>query len=203
MANADFERWEARFSGPDYLFGTEPNAFLRRHASRLPRGGKILAVADGEGRNGVWLAEQGFDVTSLDFSPTALAKARALAQARGVTLRTEQADLAGWPWPPEAFDGIVAIFIQFAAPPLRRAIFDGIKRTLRPGGVLLMQGYRPEQLGYRTGGPSSEENLYTRPLLAEAFADFAEIEIAEYDSAIHEGSGHSGMSALIDLIGRK
>lgn len=200
---SEFERWEARFAGPDYHFGTEPNAFLKSKADLLKPGQKALSIADGEGRNGVFLAEQGLDVLAMDFSPTALAKAQALARQRGVTIRTEQADLDTWRWPAEAFDVVVAIFFQFCAPPLRARVFDGIKRALKPGGLLLMEGYRPEQLKYKTGGPSQIENLYTRTLLEQAFADFSSVEIREYDSEIHEGPGHGGMSALIDLVGRK
>jgi SAM-dependent methyltransferase len=200
---SELERWESRFAAPDYHFGTAPNAFLKSQAHRLRAGQKALALADGEGRNGVWLAEQGLDVISLDFSPNALKKARALAAARGVTLRIERADLSQWEWPIAEFDVIVAIFIQFADPAFREKIFAGIKRALKPGGLLLMQGYRPEQLNYRTGGPSQVENLYTRGLLETAFGDFASIEIREHDSVVDEGAGHAGMSALIDLVGRK
>ena len=151
----------------------------------------------------MWLAEQGLDVLALDFSPNALKKARALAAARGVNLKIERADLEQWPWPPAAFDVVVAIFIQFADPPFRQRIFAGMKRALKPGGLLLMQGYRPEQLAYRTGGPSQVENLYTRGLLEGAFGDFASLEIREHDSVVDEGAGHAGISALIDLVGRK
>ena len=200
---SELERWESRFAAPDYHFGTAPNAFLKSQAHRLKAGQKALALADGEGRNGVWLAQQGLDVLSLDFSPNALKKARALASARGVDLRVELADLAQWGWPVAAFDLIAAIFIQFADPPFREKIFAGIRRALKPGGLLLMQGYRPEQLGYRTGGPSQVENLYTRGLLEAAFGDFASVEIREHDSVVDEGAGHAGMSALIDLVGRK
>jgi cyclopropane fatty-acyl-phospholipid synthase-like methyltransferase len=200
---SEFERWEARFAGPDYHFGTEPNAFLKSKAGLLKPGQKALSIADGEGRNGVFLAEQGLDVLAMDFSPTALAKSRALARQRGVTIRTEQADLDTWRWPVEAFDVVVAIFFQFCAPVLRTRVFDGIKRALKPGGLLLMEGYTPKQREYKTGGPSEVENLYTRKLLEESFANFASVEIREYDSEIHEGPGHGGMSALIDLVGRK
>jgi SAM-dependent methyltransferase len=200
---SELERWESRFAAPDYHFGTAPNAFLKNQARRLKVGQKALALADGEGRNGVWLAQQGLDVLSLDFSPNALKKARALAAARGVDLRVELADLAQWRWPVAAFDLIAAIFIQFADPPFRERIFTGIKRALKPGGLLLMQGYRPEQLDYRTGGPSQVENLYTRGLLEAAFGDFASVEIREHDSVVDEGAGHAGMSALIDLVGHK
>jgi cyclopropane fatty-acyl-phospholipid synthase-like methyltransferase len=197
------ERWEKRFSAPDYVFGKEPNAFLKAQAHRLRAGQTALSVADGEGRNGVWLAEQGLDVLAIDQSAAALAKARSLAQERGVKLSTELADITTWPWPTAAFNVIVAIFIQVLFPVERPAFFAKMKRALKPGGLLLMQGYRPEQLTYRTGGPSDVERLYTRAILEEAFGDMAEVDIREHDSAISEGSGHVGMSALIDLVARK
>ena len=200
---SELERWESRFAAPEYLFGTAPNAFLKSQAHRLEPGQKALALADGEGRNGVWLAGLGLDVLSLDFSANALKKARALAALRRVDLRFQQVDLATWPWPTAELDVIVAIFIQFADPPFRRRIFDGIKTALKPGGLLLMQGYRPEQLDYRTGGPSQVENLYTTALLEDSFGDFASVEINEHDSMVDEGGGHAGMSALIDFVGRK
>jgi SAM-dependent methyltransferase len=200
---SELERWEARFAAADYIFGTAPNAFLKSQAHHLKPGQKTLALADGEGRNGVWLAEQGLEVLALDFSPNALQKARALAAARDVNLKIELADLEQWPWPTAAFDIIVAIFIQFADPPFRQKIFAGIKRALKPGGLLLMQGYRPEQLNYRTGGPPQAENMYTRALLETAFGDFASIDIKEHDSKVEEGCAHAGMSALIDFVGCK
>jgi len=200
---SELERWETRFAAPGYVFGTAPNAFLASQAHRLRPGRKALAIADGEGRNGVWLAEQGLEVVSLDFSPKAGAKAQALAAARGVTLRVEQADLSKWVWSVEAFDVIAAIFIQFAGPKLRPKIFAGIRQALKPGGWVFVQGYRPEQLNYRTGGPDKVENLYTRAILEEAFGDFAVVELHEHDGVIREGTGHNGMSALIDLAARK
>jgi cyclopropane fatty-acyl-phospholipid synthase-like methyltransferase len=200
---SEFARWNDRFSAPGYLFGTEPNAFLKGEAHRLKPGAKALSIADGEGRNGVFLASLGLDVLAVDFSPVALAKSRELAQARGVALKTEQVDLLGWIWPAAAFDVVVAIFVQFASVTERPRLFAGIKQALRPGGILLMQGYRPEQLAYATGGPKEIGNLYTRALLETSFADFAELDIREHDDLVQEGSGHNGMSALIDLVGKK
>ena len=200
---SEFERWETRYSIPDYLFGKAPNQFLKSHAHLLKRGQKALAIADGEGRNGVFLAEQGLDVHTFDFSPKALAKAEALARERGVKLNTELADLATWSWPIATFDVIVAIFFQFADPPFRQQIFSNIKKTLKPDGLLLLEGYRPEQVDYKTGGPPQRENMYTRELLEDAFKDFASVEIKEYDSVVDEGAGHKGISALIDLVARK
>jgi cyclopropane fatty-acyl-phospholipid synthase-like methyltransferase len=150
---SELERWEERFSVPDYVFGTAPNEFLRAQAHWLPTKGKALAVADGEGRNGVWLAEQGLDVLSVDFSPKAQVKAQALAQARGVSLRTERIDLITWMWPTAAFDVVAAIFIQFATPEQRARIFAGISQALRPGGLLLLQAIGPSSSPTRPAAP--------------------------------------------------
>lgn len=196
-------RWNERYAGEGFLFGTAPNAFLRAQRHRLPASGSALAVADGEGRNGVWLAEQGLDVLAVDASEVGLAKSRRLAAERGVTLAWELGDLASWDFGRERFDVIAAIFIQFADPALRARIFDGMKAALKPGGVLLLEGYRPEQLDYRTGGPSELANLYTEPMLREAFADLQIEHLASYDAELDEGAGHRGLSALIDLVARK
>jgi cyclopropane fatty-acyl-phospholipid synthase-like methyltransferase len=199
---SELERWQTRFSAPAYAFGKEPNAFLKAQAHRLRPGQSALSVADGEGRNGVWLAEQGLDVLTIDFSQAGLAKAQALAAERGVKLRTELADVTQWRWPTNAFDVIVAIFI-FVEPHERAPFFASLKAALKPGGLLLMQGYRPEQLKFRTGGPPNAERMYTRAILQEGFGEMAEVDIREHDSTISEGTAHVGMSALIDLVARK
>lgn len=195
--------WDSRFKGEDYLFGTEPNAFLASQAFRLKAGMKVLAVADGEGRNGVWMAERGLEVVSVDGSMVGLAKARELAGRRGVTLQTVLADLAEWEWEPEAYDIVVAIFVQFAPPDLRKRMFEGFHTSLKPGGLLIMQGYRVEQLSYGTGGPPHADHLYTKDLLIRSFAHWEIRHLQEHDSVIEEGIGHSGMSALIDLVAEK
>lgn len=203
MEETELDRWQSRFAQSGYLFGTAPNAFVKAHAHLLRKGENALAIADGEGRNGVFLAEHGLDVLSVDFSPLAQEKARMLAKERGVILRAEQADLTKREWLAAAFDVVVAIFIQFATPAERTKIFAGIRRTLKPGGLLLIQGYRPKQLEYKTGGPPDIAKLYTREMLEDAFGDFSSIEIHEHDSVIQEGAGHGGMSALIDVVARK
>jgi len=200
---SDFEHWQQRYATDEYRFGTAPNAFLAAQANRLPKSGTALALADGEGRNGVFLAERGLDVLSLDFSPNGQAKARKLAAARGVTIRTEQADVINWNYPADTYDVVAAIFFQFAAPAERDRIFAGIRRTLKKGGLLLLEGYGPKQLEYKTGGPGILENLYTREILETAFGDLATCDIREYDAELHEGAGHGGMSALVDLVAVK
>ncbi len=196
--------WNTRYAGTeDYVFGDAPNAFLASQAERLKPGWTALAVADGEGRNGVWLAEQGLDVLSIDFSEPAQAKARRLAEARGVQISLQRTDLSAWPWPEAAFDVVVGIFIQFADPPLRERFFAGMKQAVKPGGLVLVEGYRPEQLAYGTGGPRIVENLYTEAMLRDAFGDFEILLLSAYDAPISEGAGHSGMSALVDLVARR
>ena len=199
----EYERWQGRYSGPGYAFGKEPNYFLKSCMQLLPRSGRVLAVADGEGRNGVWLAEQGLDVLSIDFSPLAQAKARALAVEKGVSVNFELADVHKWNYPEAAFDAVVEIFTQFSSQDERRLKWAGMRRTLKPGGLLIIQGYTPKQLQYRTGGPKQIENLYTRAMLEEAFSDFCDLLIVEEEREMHEGTSHVGMSALINLTARK
>jgi SAM-dependent methyltransferase len=194
------EVWNRRFDRPDYLFGTAPNRFLAAQAHRLRPGLRALSIADGEGRNAVWLAEQGLQVRAIEISPVAVDKARRLAAERGVAPEFEVTDLLAWPWPRAAFDVIAAIFFQFAAPAERLRLFDAIIAALAPGGLLILQGYTPRQIEYATGGPPFPENMYTAPLLREAFAALDILHLEEHEDMLAEGSGHLGRSALIDLV---
>jgi SAM-dependent methyltransferase len=197
------ETWNRRYAGDDLLFGTEPNAWLREHAGCLPSAGHILSVADGEGRNSVWLAHRGFQVDAFDVAHRGVEKARAFAQRQGVSVNFAVADVDGFAWPEAAYDGVAAIFVQFADPDTRARLFERIVRSLKPGGVLVLQGYTPKQLEYRTGGPPILSHLYTRELLASAFSDLQIIELREYEAEVREGQGHSGQSALIGLVARR
>src|SRR5690625_1510142 len=153
-ASSGIALWEERFgASDDYLYGTEPNRFLTAQAHRLAPGSTILAVADGEGRNGVWLAGQGHRVTAIDGSAAALQKSRRLARRQGVELRHLQADLLTWDWGDEHADAVAPIFIQAAGPEDRRRLVKVRVKARRPGGLPLLQGYRPEQLDYGTDGP--------------------------------------------------
>jgi SAM-dependent methyltransferase len=200
---SEYERWETRFGVPEYAFGKEPNYFLASCKALLPPSGRALVVADGEGRNGVWLAQQGLEVVSIDFSPSAQRKAKALAAERQVSVAFVQADVHGWDYPEAAFDVVVEIFTQFSPPRDRERKWTGMRQALRPGGLLIIQGYTPKQLDYRTGGPKEIENLYTGAMLEEAFKGFTDMKIVEEEREIHEGTSHGGMSALIGLTARK
>jgi SAM-dependent methyltransferase len=197
------ETWDARIDLDDYIFGTAPNVFLAAQRSRLMAGQRALCVADGEGRNSVWLAQQGLLVTAFDIAPRGVAKARALAAREGVAVDYRVAGVEDWDWTPQAFDVVAAIFVQFAPPAVRETMFAGMLQTLKPGGWLLLQGYTPRQLEYRKGGPPCAEHLYTPQLLREAFAANEIVELREHDDVLAEGTQHAGRSALIDCVLRK
>jgi 2-polyprenyl-3-methyl-5-hydroxy-6-metoxy-1,4-benzoquinol methylase len=203
MGDAELERWNGRFAAAEYIFGTAPNAFLASQRSRFHAGERALCVADGEGRNSVWLAEQGLEVSAFDISPVGVEKARRLAAARGVHVRYDVAGVYEWQWPQAAFDVVAAIFVQFADPVMRAFMFERIVRSLAPGGLLVLIGYTPKQLEYRTGGPKQVENLYTEPMLREAFAALQILHLREYETGLAEGSQHRGRSALIELAARR
>lgn len=198
--------WDQRYAGKDYHFGTEPAAFLQRTAPLLPRASRVLCLADGEGRNSVYLAGLGHQVTAMDASATGLAKARALAAAHAVTVDYHHADIADWDWGCSGgvcWDAIFGIFIQFAAPDLRSRIHAGIARAVAPGGMVFLHGYARRQIGYGTGGPPMVENLYTLEELQADFPGWQVVRARDYDADIREGEGHSGTSALIDFILRR
>jgi 2-polyprenyl-3-methyl-5-hydroxy-6-metoxy-1,4-benzoquinol methylase len=207
MANNAFsnpaDTWDQRFSGNDFVFGTEPNAWLESQRNLFEKGKRALAVADGEGRNSVWLAKQGLQVDAFDISAVGVAKARTLAATENVSVNFNVADCDAWHWQPEQYDYVVAIFIQFADPAMRQRLFANIVDTLKPGGYLILQGYTPKQLKYNTGGPGVLENLYTEVLLRESFVTLQIIELREYEAELNEGRRHAGRSALVGMTARK
>jgi len=198
--NNDF--WNQRYAEPGYAYGTEPNAFLVSQEKLLRPGMKALAVGDGEGRNGVWLAQQGLDVLSVDASQVGMEKARQLAADRGVTLQTQVADLTTWSWPVAAFDVVVAIYIHFppaVRPAMHRAMFDALK----PGGVLVLEAFTPDQLNYRSGGPPVAEMLYTPELLQVDFAGGEVLLLKTGVTELAEGKYHRGPGAVVRLVLRR
>jgi cyclopropane fatty-acyl-phospholipid synthase-like methyltransferase len=194
--------WNQRFSQPGYTYGTEPNAFLVSQKNYLKPGMKALAVADGEGRNGVWLAQQGLEVLSVDGSEVGLRKTQELAKSRGVAIHTELAELTKWIWPENEFDLVVAIFIHF--PPEHRArMHEKMLGALKPGGLLLLEAFTPEQLEYRTGGPPVAEMLYSGGMLRDDFKAGEVLRLEEALTDLQEGPGHSGRAAVARLVLQK
>ena len=195
-------QWDQRYAADDYHYGTAPNAWLISQAWRLPRIGNALAVADGEGRNGVWLARQGLETTSLDQSAAGLAKARKLAQRHGVGLHTVQADLGDWAWPESAYAVIASIFVHLPAV-LRQRTHAGIVRALQPGGLLVLEAFTPEQLSCTSGGPRDAALLYTAGMLREDFAVLQCLEILSGEVLLDEGPGHRGPGRVVRLLARR
>lgn len=197
------QTWNKRFGTADFIFGTEPNVWLREHAGVWHKGQRVLCVADGEGRNSVWLAGQGLRVDAYDIAELGVAKARQLAAEQGVSVNYTVADCDSFAHGDGVYDGVAAIFVQFADPAMRARLFDNIRRSLKPGGALILQGYTPKQLDYKTGGPPFASHMYTEPMLREAFAGFEVLDLRDYEVELTEGSQHKGMSAVIGLVARK
>lgn len=195
--------WNSRYQAPAYIFGTEPNGYLHRHAGLFSTGQRVLCVADGEGRNSVWLARRGLKVDAFDISEVGVDKARALAREAGVGVNFDVSDCDRWPWPDAAYDGVVAIFVQFADPAMRERLFASMVKSLKPGGILILQGYTPQQLVYKTGGPPHASHMYTADMLRDAFAPLDIVELVEYEEDLAEGVQHAGRSALIGMVARK
>lgn len=193
--------WDERYKSEEYAYGTAPNDFLAAHAARIPKG-RVLCLADGEGRNGVWLAQQGYDVTAVDLSTVGLEKARKLAASRGVSINTIQADLAAYDIEPNAWDGIVAIFSHFPSF-VRHHLYPQAVAGLRSGGVFLLELYTPKQIEFGTGGPRDLDWLASLEDLRQDLSGL-QFEIAqEIEREIHEGHHHNGQSAVVQVLGRK
>jgi len=194
--------WNDRFADEAFLFGEEPNAYLARQRQHLLPG-RTLALADGEGRNSVWLAREGWMVDAFDFSANAVEKARRLAARHNVQVNLTCTDWQSFDWKPTYYDNVVGIFFQFAGPEERTELFRRIDASLKPGGVLVIQGYTPAQLRFKTGGPGKLDHLYDEALIRAAFPSYTVIDLSTYEAEIAEGRGHCGMSGLLGFVGRK
>lgn len=192
--------WDQRYAGDDYVYGTEPNTFLAQHAGLLS--GPVLSLAEGEGRNGVFLASRGLDVLGVDSSEVGLAKARKLAAMRGVTIRTLVADLAVYEPPANTFGAVVSIFAHLPSP-LRRRLYPLVERSLKPGGIILLEAYTKAQLARDTGGPKDPDMLMASADLERSFPGCEVILSREVDREVIEGKFHSGVASVVQFIARK
>ena len=193
--------WDEKFSADHYIYGTDPNDFLAAQAGAIPKG-KVLCIGDGEGRNGVFLATQGYQVTSVDSSKVGLAKAQELATEKGVTLKTVVADLNDFDIGENQWDGVVSIYCHLPAP-LRQKVHGNVVRGLKPGGVMLLEAYTPKQLEYNMGGPPVVELMYTADILRSDLKGLQFEHLQELDREVIEGTHHYGMGAVVQLIGVK
>ncbi|MFT7043445.1 MAG: SAM-dependent methyltransferase [Candidatus Azotimanducaceae bacterium] len=201
MSDQPGNRWDERYQGTDYLFGTEPNDFLATAVQGLVPA-ETLCLADGEGRNGVFLAGLGHRVTSLDASTVGLEKAQLLASQHDVSIKTRLADLTTEDLGHETWDLIVSIFFHLPTAE-RHALHQRIARALRPGGRIILEAYTPAQLAFKTGGPSRPEMLMSLPLLRADFAGLAVVHAIELERDVVEGAGHIGRSAVVQFVADK
>lgn len=191
--------WDERFGGADYVYGTEPNDFLRDEVARIPKG-RVVCLAEGEGRNAVFLASLGYTVTAVDFSVQGLRKAEALAKQRGVELALVEADLAHYELGEDAWSGIVSIWAH-TQPAVRDRLHRAVARALVPGGAFVLEAYRPEQIAYGTGGPTDPAMLPTLAELRGALAPLELVVAREVEREVHEGAKHNGASATVQVVG--
>ena len=194
--------WDARYNEEGWAFGKEPNDFLREAADRLPANGRMLCLAEGQGRNAVWLAQRGHEVTAMDQSAAGLAGAKQLAAERGVTLTTVRADLAEFELEPGAWQGIVSIFAHVDGA-LRARVHARVERGLAPGGVFVLEAYRPEQIGRGTGGPPDDDRMVNLARLRRELPTLEFLVAREIDREVLEGHRHRGMSSVVQLEARR
>ena len=198
------EFWNKRFDKEEFIFGKEPNEYLVLQAETyLKPNQKVLCIADGEGRNGVWLAKQGMQVVGFDVSDIALQKAKQFAIDNQVEIAYSLSDTDGFDWQENTYDAVIGIFIQFAEPQMRARIFKQVHKALKPGGILILQGYTLKQLEYKTGGPSLKDHLYTEDIIRELAKEFQILDLRCYEQELNEGARHAGISALLGLVAKK
>lgn len=194
--------WDERYQADEYIFGTEPNDFLKANTDQL-KPGRVLCLADGEGRNGVYLAKLGFDVTAVDSSAVGLKKAQKLATESGVAIKTIQADLNDFVIEPNHWDNIISIFCHLPEP-LRKKVHSGSAQGLSEGGVFLLEAYTVKQIDMPgTGGPPVPELMFSAEMLKQDFQTLEIIQALETERPVNEGSKHCGSSAVIQFIARK
>jgi SAM-dependent methyltransferase len=198
--------WDERYNAEGYAYGTEPNSFLVEAAGRLPRGGRILSLAEGEGRNAVYLARQGWQVTAVDGSRVGLDKGRRLAELHGVSVNWVHADLADFalaaPEGGAGWHGIVSIFCPLPSA-LRRRIHAQVEAALAPGGVFLLEAYTPAQAGRGTGGGNDRDTMQTAQSLRDELPGLRFEHLQELEREVIEGRFHTGAGAVVQAVAVK
>lgn len=193
--------WNEIFDTDVYMYGKEPNDFLKSDFTKIPKG-KVLLLADGEGRNSVFLAKHGYEVTAVDISDIGLKKAEQLAVEAGVNITTVCEDLATFDLGEDNWDGIVSIYCHLPAK-LRQDLYQRVETGLKKGGVFFLEGYTPEQLKYNTGGPPVAEMMISKQTLTTELPNLTLSYLAELEREVHEGVNHNGLAAVIQAIGVK
>ncbi len=195
--------WDERYSRTEPVYGDEPNAYLREQAQkRLKAGAKVLVPGDGYGRNGLWLAKQGCELTTIDVSPVGVERARNDAKKAGLALQILLGDVNTWDWPKSEFDAIVSIYLHLP-PEQRSGVHRQMFEALRPGGIVILEAFTPAQLQFSSGGPKQVELLYNAEILRQDFAAAEVLELAELEVELHEGKMHLGEGAVVRAVLRK
>jgi 2-polyprenyl-3-methyl-5-hydroxy-6-metoxy-1,4-benzoquinol methylase len=192
--------WNDRYADDAFVYGTEPNHFLVEQHGLLH--GPILSIAEGEGRNAVYLASLGLDVLGVDSASVGLAKAQRLAAARGVSIRTECADLATWEPVADSFGAVISIFAHLPRA-VRARLYPRLEAALLPGGVLVLEAYHVRQLARATGGPRDAELLMTAEDVAREFPSLEPVLLREVRREVVEGTGHTGVAEVVQFVGRR
>ncbi len=193
--------WNERYAGDEYAFGTEPNDFLVWVEPLLPRG-RVLSLAEGEGRNATWLAGRGFDVWSVDGSTVGVEKTLRLAAERGVSVHAQVGDLADLAIAPGAWDVVVSVFVHLPQP-LRGALLRRAAAGLAPGGMYVMEAYAPDQIGRGTGGPPDAALLAPLEELVEGLGGLELLHAAALEREVTEGRLHSGLASVVQILARR
>lgn len=195
------DKWNERYGASEYFYGTEPNDFLRDNYSKIPEKGRVLCLAEGEGRNAVFLASKGYVVTAVDFSAQGLKKLQELASEKGVKVETVLADLGDYALGQSCWDGIVSIWCHLP-PEVRKRLYGCVHQALKPGGVFLLEAYTPEQIKYKTGGPPDPKLM---PSLENLRAELLNLQLngEELLRDVREGQGHRGLSSVVQVTAKK
>ena len=191
--------WDERYALDGFAFGTEPNDFLRQEAHRIPQG-RVLCLGEGEGRNAVFLAEQGYEVVGVDRSQVGMDKAQALARSRGVFVETVVSSIEDFELAEGEWQGIVSVFFHLPAK-LRRRVHESVVRGLAPGGILILEAYTPKQLEFGTGGPPDLERLLSLEILEEELRGLEFLVGQEREREVHEGRMHNGLGSVVQVVG--
>ena len=200
MSTPDF--WDGRYAGAEYAYGTAPNVGLVALEPRLPRNASVLMPGDGEGRNGVWLAGRGHRVTVVDQSIEGLRKCAQLASRRGVAVDSVHADLAEYAPGADRFDALVLVFVHLP-PAIRHQVHQRLLHALKPGGVLILEGFDRSHLGLPGGGPRDPEWLFDAAMLRADFAGCTDLSIELIDGELDEGPYHQGRARVLRVHGRR
>ncbi len=192
--------WNERYAADEYIYGTEPNSFLAENAKILT--GPVLSLAEGEGRNAVFLASLGLKVLGVDGSAVGLAKAQKLAAARGLTIQTEVADLAVYEPTEGRYGSVISIFAHLPSD-ARRQLYPKVERALRPGGIILLEAYAKSQIMKNTGGPRDLDMLMTSEDVEQAFPTCEVILSCEIERNVVEGTFHTGVASVVQFMARK